>query len=126
MSSIHISKRTKYGYDIFDIEGEISFDDSRMIEDYVKENATGEYPSVILNLARVPFINSSALAFFVKLMQALSERKISMYLMNANETIQGLLDITGTTRHFRIIKNEDSLTDNVKMKELDRALDLDE
>ncbi|HOO73264.1 MAG TPA: STAS domain-containing protein [Spirochaetota bacterium] len=124
--AIQINKRTKYGYDIFDLSGDISFDDSRVIEDYVKQNAQGEFPTIILNLDKVPFINSSALALLVKLMNDLNKQNIAMYLMNANETIRGLLDITGTARYFKIIKNEDGLTHNLKQKELNKALDMDD
>jgi anti-anti-sigma factor len=74
----------------------------------------------------VPFINSSALSVLAKLMHDLDSRDIHMYIMNVNETIKGLLDITGTGRHFKIIRNEDGLIDGLKQKELDDVLKIDE
>ena len=122
MHESSITKRVKYGYEIFDITGEISFDEIRKIDDFIKQNTTGDYKKVIVNMLKVPFINSSALSLLVKLMRDMQNRNINLYLMNLNETIRGLLDITGSTKHFNIIKNEKILVNELKSKELDDVL----
>jgi len=119
-----ISKRTKYGYDIIDIVGEITFEDSKKVENYIQSHVTGETRHVIMNLASVPFINSSALSLLVKIMQELSATGIDLLLMNPNETIRGLLEITGVKRYFKFINNENELIDKLKSKELNDMLDL--
>jgi len=122
MNESPITKRVKYGYEIFDISGEISYDEIRLIEDFIKQNTTGDYKKVVINMLKVPFINSSALSLLVKLIRDMQNRDINLYLMNLNETIRGLLDMTGSTKHFNIIKNEEILVNELKNKELDDIL----
>lgn len=122
MKDININKRTKYGYEIFDLAGEITYEETRSIENFIKENISEEYDNIILNMERVPFINSSAISLLVKLFNELKARKIKMHLMNLNETVVGLLKMTGSAKHFHIIKNEDILINAMKNKELDKVL----
>lgn len=122
MKESNINKRTKYGYEIFDLIGDIAYEETKEIEDFIKSNISEEYQNIILNMERVPFINSSALALLVKLVNDLKARGIKMHLMNLNETIMGLLSMTGSTKHFPIIKNEDILVNELKNKELDQVL----
>ncbi len=123
---LSLSVRKKFGYEIIDIKGEITFPETKDVEDFIKNQFSAETKNVILNLERVPFINSSALSILVKLMQDFQERGIEMYIMNPNDTIRGLFEMTGIKKYFKFIKSEDILTEKLKLRELDSALELDE
>ncbi len=118
-----ITWRIVYDYIIFDIEGEISHDQSRTIEQYVRENLDKKHPRVILNIEKVPFINSAALGAIMKLMKDLESDNISFYLMNVNEEIMGLLKMTEVLPFIKIVPGENTLLDKKKKEELDKLLD---
>jgi len=119
---LSLSVRRKYGYDIIDMKGEISFEETKTLEDFVKGEISQDTEHVIMNLDGVPFINSSALSVVVKLMQELKERGIDLSIMNPNETVRGLFEMTGVKKHFKFIRNEEVLIEKIKQKELDSAL----
>ncbi len=123
---LSMSIRKKFGYDIVDLKGEITFDETKNVEDFVKTQVTSETEHVVLNLEGVPFINSSALSFLVKLMQDLLNDGIDMFIMNPNETIRGLFEMTGVKKYFKFLKSEEVLIEKLKEKELNSILELDE
>jgi anti-anti-sigma factor len=123
---LDISKRHEYGHDIIDLAGEINFEDSRNIEVFIKTNLTMGAGALVLNLERVPFINSSALSLLVKLMQELSLKRVDLYLMNPTETVMGLLEMTGVKKYFKFIKSENSLLDKLKKDELNDILSVND
>ena len=125
-SDLEISKRHEYGYDIVDLVGEITFEDSKKVELFVQTNINRSTGSVVLNMARVPFINSSALSLLVKILHDLSAMNIELFIMNPNETVRGLLEMTGVKKYFQFISNETSLMEKLKKKELNDTLDLND
>jgi len=120
---LSLGRRTLYNYEIIDVSGNISFDDTETIEKYISENISGEINHIVLNIENVPFINSSALAMLIKIMQKFLSSKISFHIMNANETIISLMRMTGVISHFEFIKNEESLLESLRKKELDELLE---
>jgi anti-anti-sigma factor len=123
---LDISKRHEYGHDIIDLAGEITFEDSRNIEVFIKTNLTRGAGTLVLNLERVPFINSSALSLLVKLLQELALKKVELYLMNPTETVMGLLEMTGVKKYFKFVKSESSLLDKLKKDELNDILSVND
>jgi len=119
---LSLSIRRKYGYDIIDMKGEVTFEETKTLEDFVKDEISEDTEHVVLNLDGVPFINSSALSVVVKLMQELKEKGIDLSIMNPNETIRGLFEMTGVKKYFKFIRNEEVLIEKLKQNELDSAL----
>ena len=56
-----IEQRINYGYIIYDITGDITDENFAEIEDEIKNTLPENFSNVILNIERVPYINSSAL-----------------------------------------------------------------
>ncbi len=119
---LSLSIRRKYGYDIIDMKGEITFEETKTLEDFIKGEISEDTEHVVLNLDGVPFLNSSALSVVVKLMQELRRKGINLSIMNPNETIRGLFEMTGVKKHFKFIRNEEFLIDKLKKNELDSML----
>ena len=122
-NELTMSIRSKYGYDIVDIVGEISFDDFYKIDGFIKSSATPGNRHMILNMNGVKYINSSALSLLIKLMRELSMNKIELYIMNANEEIEGLMKITGVRKFFQLISDEATLMKKLQKDETDKLLD---
>jgi len=67
-----IEQRVNYGYVIYDVTGDITYDNFKEVEDYIKNTIPDNFNNVVLNIERVPYINSSALGWLVKLMQEIT------------------------------------------------------
>ncbi|MBN1531538.1 MAG: STAS domain-containing protein [Spirochaetes bacterium] len=121
-----LSMRSKYGYDIVDIGGDITYDDFPKIDAFVKNSITPGFKNIIFNMEAVKYINSSALSLLIKLMHEFSIKKIDMYIMHASEEIEGLMKMTGVKKYFMFIKDEQALMKKLQREETDRLLKLDD
>ena len=101
-----ISVRTMENCQIFDIEGDISFDETQDLENFVFSNISARYSKVIMNFKGVPYLNSSSLGSLVRILQGLKTKNIILYLMNINKDITDLFSITGMNRYFTFITDE--------------------
>ncbi|MEW6527479.1 MAG: STAS domain-containing protein [Spirochaetota bacterium] len=117
-----VEQRINYGYVIYDVTGDITYDNFTEIEDAIKDTLPDNFINVVLNIERVPYINSSALGWLVKLMKEVNARGYHFFLMNVNQEIMGLLKLTTTLQYFKIIPNEQVLVEKEKKKELDKIL----
>lgn len=117
-----VEQRINYGYVIYDITGDITNDNFTEIEDAIKDTLPDNFINVVLNIERVPYINSSALGWLVKLMKEVNAKGYHFFLMNVNQEIMGLLKLTNTLQYFKIIPNEQVLVEKEKKKELDKIL----
>ena len=120
---LNLSMRTKYGYDIIDISGDITYDDFTKIDDLLKDHIKEDTKYIIFNMEKVKYINSSALSLLIKLTHELGMRKINMFVMNVNDEILGLMKMTGVQKFFHFIKNEEILTKKLHLEELEKILD---
>lgn len=117
-----IEQRINYGYVIYDITGDITYDNFTEIEETIKDSLPDNFINIVLNIERVPYINSSALGWLVKLMKEITAKGYQFFLMNVNKEIMGLLKLTNTLTYFKIIPNEQVLIEKEKKKELDKIL----
>ncbi|MCX8123183.1 MAG: STAS domain-containing protein [Spirochaetes bacterium] len=117
-----IEQRINYGYVIYDITGDITYENFTEIEDAIKNSLPDNFKNIVLNIERVPYINSSALGWLVKLMKEITIKGYQFFLMNVNQEIMGLLKLTNTLPYFKIIPNEQVLIEKEKKKELDKIL----
>ena len=117
-----IEQRINYGYIIYDITGDITDENFAEIEDEIKNTLPENFSNVILNIERVPYINSSALGWLVKLMREVTLKGYQLFLMNVNREVMGLLKLTNTLSFFKIVPNEQFLIDKEKRNDLDKIL----
>ncbi|MGQ9842684.1 MAG: STAS domain-containing protein [Spirochaetota bacterium] len=117
-----IEQRVNYGYVIYDVTGDITYDNFKELEDYITNTNLDNFNNIVLNIERVPYINSSALGWLVKLMKEITIAGYQFFLMNVNQEIMGLLKLTNTLQYFKIIPNEQVLVEKEKKKELDNIL----
>lgn len=117
-----IEQRVNYGYVIYDVTGDITYENFKEVEDYIMNTNVDNFNNIVLNIERVPYINSSALGWLVKLMKEITIAGYQFFLMNVNQEIMGLLKLTNTLQYFKIIPNEQVLVEKEKKKELDKIL----
>lgn len=91
---------------IFKIEGPIKagneFELSDKIEEYIKK---GQVPKFIIDLKKVPFINSAGLGVFLNIFKHIDSLKGRMVFASLNSDIENLMEITKLTSIFEIYKN---------------------
>lgn len=124
---LSISSRKKFGFTIVDISGDITFDDSVIIEETIKEASADPgltKKTIVLNLAEVPFINSSALSTLLKISVTLRAKGIEFYLMNVSDTIKGLMEMTRVKGNFLFLKNESDISERIKKDDMDSILEI--
>jgi anti-anti-sigma factor len=121
---LKLELRKKYGYDIIDVSGDISYEAFEIVDEFIAQNISKETKYLIFNMERVKYINSSALSLLIKLTHEMTIKKINVYLMNINEEIDALMRMTGVKKVFNFIKSEDVLIKKLQSEELDNILDI--
>jgi anti-anti-sigma factor len=115
---IKLSKRTIKGYDIIDINGDISSDGSKEIVKFVKKTVSGKDKDLYINLEGVRHMNSSALSVLVQMVQDLASKKINTFFMNVNDKIATLIKVAGLHNFFKFVNDEAALLD--KLEKIDK------
>lgn len=104
---MEIFNRESSDFQIFDIKGNIAFEETQEMEDYIYRNASSSHKKIVINLKEVPYLNSSALGAFVRILQTLKGQEIELYIMNINVDIDNLFKITGVNKYFNFINESD-------------------
>lgn len=90
---------------IVKIEGPIKagneFELGEKIEEYIKK---GRAPKFIIDLKKVPFINSAGLGIFLNIFKHVDGLKGRMVFANLNSDIENLMEITKLASVFEIFK----------------------
>jgi len=99
---------TKGEVNIVRIEGAIKsgdeYDLAEKMEAFIKP---GRAPKFIIDLKKVPFINSAALGLFLNIYKHVDELKGRMVFAGLNSDIENLMEITKLASVFEIFKNVD-------------------
>ena len=99
---------TKGEVNIVRIEGAIKsgneYDLAEKMEKYIKPNLA---PKFIIDLKKVPFINSAALGIFLNIFKHVDYLKGRMVFAGLNSDVENLMEITKLTSVFEIFKTVD-------------------
>jgi anti-anti-sigma factor len=104
-----ISQRTLSENQIFDINGNISFEETAEMESLILKNIAPGIRNVVVNLDNSTYITSSALGSFVRIHQTIKEKGITLSMMNLSKEVDNLFKITGVNRYFKYIPSENDL-----------------
>ena len=99
---------SKNEVNIVRIEGPIKsgneYELAELMENYIKPN---EAPKFIIDLKKVPFINSAALGIFLNIFKHVDYLKGRIVFAGLNTDIENLMEITKLTSVFEIFKSVD-------------------
>ena len=99
---------TKGEVTILKIEGAIKsgdeYDLAEKMEKYIKPNSA---PKFIVDMKKVPFINSAALGLFLNIFKHVDYLKGRMVFAALNSDVENLMEITKLTSIFEIYKTID-------------------
>ena len=103
-----IKVNTKSDVHIIKIEGPIKagneFELGEKIEYYIKKD---QVPKFIIDLKKVPFINSAGLGIFLNIFKHVDSLKGRMVFANLNSDVENLMEITKLASVFEIFKTSD-------------------
>jgi anti-anti-sigma factor len=96
---------TKGEVTIVTIEGAIKSGDeyqlAERMEQYIKPNTA---PKFIIDMKKVPFVNSQALGLFLHIFKHVDYLKGRLVFCNLNSDIEGLMNLTQLSNVFEIYK----------------------
>jgi anti-sigma B factor antagonist len=88
---------------ILNLKGEISEDDLSLLNQAVEHQlADPEVVDMVLNLEGVPFLDSATLEYMLDLQDRLAERFGQVKLVEVNENVMTILEITRLRSSFEI------------------------
>lgn len=102
-----ITHRIKGNSQIFDIDGNITFEDTAHLESFVLTHIVKDHPDVVINLEKTSYLTSSALGSFVRIHQTIKEKGFTLSMLHISKEIENLFSITGVNRYFAFIESED-------------------
>jgi anti-anti-sigma factor len=104
---------TKGEVTIVTIEGAIKSGDeyqlAERMEQYIKPNTA---PKFIIDMKKVPFINSQALGLFLHIFKHVDYLKGRLVFCNLNSDIEGLMNLTQLSNVFEIYKTLEEALDS--------------
>ncbi len=96
-------------YKIIELEGRIDASNYLAFREKLLGDIS-EDDNVILNLEKLEFIDSSGLGVFVRVQKTLNERDLKLCLVNMNNKIRLVFEITRANRVFEIFDNIEMAT----------------
>ena len=99
--------RTQGDAVVVSVRGEIDLQNSPELRTELLDLITKHSPNrVVLNLTQVPYMDSSAIAVLVELLQKLRKTGGKVYLTNLQPRVKGLLEIARLGSIFGIVNDE--------------------
>jgi anti-sigma B factor antagonist len=99
---------------ILHIEGKIIGDGSNQLKHALEEQINSDVKWIIINLAEVPMMDSSAIGTMIMAFLKLKERNSKLVLLYAQKNILEVLDITKLNTLFEIYDNMQAALQSVK------------
>lgn len=106
-SSLIPAARTEGDAVVATVVGEIDLKTSPELRETLLELVNQNKPKkVVLNLSKVPYMDSSAIAALVESLQKLRKAGGAMYLTDLQPRVKGLLEIAKLNSIFKIVADE--------------------
>ena len=100
---------------ILKIDGEIIFDNSNSFKEESKKRISEKNcDHLIIDLSKVPYIDSSGIGFILSLFKFMRTQGGKLVIANANQKIKKVFEITKMTQVFQMYDNIEEAIENLK------------
>lgn len=109
---MEISQREKNSIIILEIKGEIDLYNAPEIKDIVTKLIEDKKYDIIINLARVSYIDSSGIGALISSLSNLKKYQGSLKIINVFASVKKVFELTKLTSFFEIYEGEDQALDS--------------
>ncbi len=92
---------------IFDIEGEIDLYNAPTLKDEIKKQIEQQRYNIIINLAKVSYIDSSGIGALISSLSNLKKYQGGLKIINVTGSVRKVFELTKLTSFFEIFNNEE-------------------
>ena len=114
-AKMKIKTKTKNNIWIVEIDGPIKsgmeFDLADELESILHQS---EVPKIVIEMKKVPFINSAALGIFLNIYREVEKRNGRFGMASISSDVDNLLEITKLGSVLEVFKNQDDALDSIK------------
>lgn len=107
MKNFKINHRTKQGFDILDLYGELDAHTASHLEDSLKVLIHKNKPSIIVNCKDLDYIASAGLGVFMAYIEDVRNTGGDIKLTNMNKKVYNVFDLLGFPTLYDILADED-------------------
>jgi anti-sigma B factor antagonist len=109
-SEFRVDVRTERGATVIAVSGELDLASSPILEERLEQVFGSDSTSVILDLRRLDFMDSTGLSVLIKAHQSAEEASQRLYLVKGPPQVQRLLNLTGVGERLSVLEApEDAL-----------------
>lgn len=92
---------------IFDVEGEIDLYNAPALKDEIKKKIEEQKYNIIINLARVSYIDSSGIGALISSLSNLKKYQGGLKIINVTGSVRKVFELTKLTSFFEIFDSEE-------------------
>lgn len=105
--AMKLQQKQKEDVKILEVSGDIDFYSSPDLRSALHKILEKEKTKLLVNLKKVPYIDSSGLATFVELLQKTRTQKGSLVLAELSETVRGVFQIAKLDSIFQLASSDE-------------------
>ena len=103
---MEINSREENNVSIIILEGEVDISSTDLIRGKLKKLIDEKKKAIVINLANVPYIDSSGLGVFVETMQEMGKYGGELKLAGLTDDVKKVFELTRLTNFFSIFAEE--------------------
>lgn len=107
MKNFKISHRTKNGYEILDLQGELDAHTASQLEDSLKHLINNSKSDIIVNFKELDYIASAGLGVFMAYIEDVRDIGGDIKLTNMNDKVYNVFDLLGFPTLYDILDDEE-------------------
>jgi len=112
---MEIKIREANGVTIFDVEGEIDLYNAPALKDEIKKKIEEQKYNIIINLAKVSYIDSSGIGALISSLSNLKKYQGGLKIINVTGSVKKVFELTKLTSFFEIFDSEEEAVNSFQM-----------
>lgn len=112
MKNFSLNHRTRNGYSVIDLHGELDAHTASQLEDALKDLINQKKCNIIVNCAELDYIASAGLGVFMAYIEDVRDVGGDIKLTNMSDKVYNVFDLLGFPALYDILKDESDAIDN--------------
>lgn len=112
MKNFSINHRTRSGYSVIDLHGELDAHTASQLEDALKDLINQKKSKIIVNCSELEYIASAGLGVFMAYIEDVRNDGGDIKLTNMSDKVYNVFDLLGFPALYEILKDESDAIEN--------------